>query len=76
MNRWTLSRSTISRSARSSGRHARLPLVCVLLMGGAGLASRSVFLIHAADLGFAKDHRLILRLNTLGSAAGRDAMLE
>ena len=49
---------------------------CVLLLGGAGLASRSIFLIRAADLGFPKDHRLILRLNTLGSAINRDAMLE
>ncbi len=40
---------------------------CVLLLVGAGLASRSVFLINAADLGFPKDHRLILRLNTLGA---------
>ncbi len=51
---------------------------CVLLLGGAGLASRSVFLINAADLGFAKDHRLILRLNTLaaGSADDQRTLLE
>jgi predicted permease len=51
---------------------------CVLLLGGAGLASRSVFLIDAADLGFPKDHRLILRLNTLGAGGAEDqrALLE
>ena len=51
---------------------------CVLLLGGAGLASRSVFLINAADLGFPKDHRLILRLNTLGAGGADDqgALLE
>ncbi len=49
---------------------------CVLLLGGAALASRSVFLINTTDLGFPKDHRLILRVNTLGSAGDRDAMLE
>ena len=51
---------------------------CVLLLGGAGLASRSVFLINAADLGFPKDHRLILRLNTLGAGGAGDqgALLE
>ncbi len=51
---------------------------CVLLLGGAGLAARSAGLINAADLGYPKDHRLILRLNTLaaGSAADQRGLLE
>jgi predicted permease len=51
---------------------------CVLLLGGAGLATRSAGVINAADLGYPKDHRLILRLNTLGAGEGKDrrALLE
>jgi predicted permease len=51
---------------------------CVLLLGGAGLAIRSAGLISAADLGYPKDHRLILRLNTLGAgrAQNQRALLE
>lgn len=51
---------------------------CVLLLGGAGLAARSIALLDAEDLGYPKDHRLILRVNTLAAAgaADRQAMLE
>lgn len=52
--------------------------LCVVLLGGAGLATRSTALINAADLGYPRDHRLILRLNTLGagSANEQSGMLE
>ncbi len=43
--------------------------LCVVLLTGAGLASRSVHLIGSADLHFAKDHLLIVRVNTSGAAA-------
>ena len=51
---------------------------CVLLLGGAGLATRSAQTIHSADLGFPKERRLILRLNTVAAPAGQDrrALLE
>lgn len=42
--------------------------LCVLLLTGAGLASRSVHLIGTADLGFKKDHLLIVRVSTSGAA--------
>ncbi len=66
------------RSRLANGLAVAQLALCVLLLGGAGLASRSVSLINAADLGFAKDHRLILRVNSLaaGTVADRAAMLE
>ncbi|HZQ51501.1 MAG TPA: FtsX-like permease family protein [Bryobacteraceae bacterium] len=42
--------------------------LCVVLLTGAGLASRSVHLIGTADLGFRKDHLLIARVSTSGAA--------
>ena len=52
--------------------------LCVLLLGGAGLAVRSTALINAADLGYPKNHRLALRLNTLaaGSLESRQALID
>ena len=46
--------------------------LCVLLLTGAGLASRSVYLIAQRDLHFAKDHLLLVGINTAGAAAARD----
>jgi len=51
----------------------------VLLLTGAGLASRSVFLIGSLDLQFPKDHLLLVDINTSGAAASEDeniALLE
>ncbi len=42
--------------------------LCVVLLTGAGLASRSLYLIGTGDLGFAKDHLLLANLNTAGAA--------
>jgi predicted permease len=52
--------------------------LCVLLLTGAGLASRSVYLIGQIDLHFAKDHLLLAGINTAGAAAAQDniALLE
>ena len=44
--------------------------LCVVLLTGAGLASRSLYLIGTADLHFAKDHLLLASLNTSGAAQG------
>lgn len=43
--------------------------LCVLLLTGAGLASRSIFLISKLDLHFAKDHLLLVDINTSGAAS-------
>jgi predicted permease len=52
--------------------------LCVLLLTGAGLASRSVYLIGQRYLHFAKDHLLLADINTAGAASARDdiAVLE
>ena len=42
--------------------------LCVVLLTAAGLASRSLYLIGTNDLGFAKDHLLLVNLNTAGAA--------
>jgi predicted permease len=42
--------------------------LCVVLLTGAGLASRSLYLIGTADLHFKKDHLLVLNINTSGAA--------
>jgi predicted permease len=42
--------------------------LCVVLLTGAGLASRSLYLIGTADLHFKKDHLLLLNINTSGAA--------
>jgi predicted permease len=44
--------------------------LCVVLLTGAGLASRSLYLIGTADLHFKKDHLLLLNINTAGAAQG------
>ena len=44
--------------------------LCVVLLTSAGLASRSLYLIGTADLHFAKDHLLLLNVNTSGAAQG------
>ncbi len=44
--------------------------LCVVLLTGAGLASRSLYLIGTADLHFAKDHLLLVNINTSGAAQG------
>lgn len=41
--------------------------LCVLLLTGAGLASRSLYLISQLDLHFAKDHLLLVDIDTSGS---------
>jgi predicted permease len=66
-------RSTLSRFLAV----AQLAL-CVLLLTGAGLASRSVYLIGQLDLHFAKDHLLLAGINTAGAASPQDnvALLE
>ena len=46
--------------------------LCVLLLTGAGLASRSVYLIGQLDLHFAKDHLLLAGINTAGAATAQD----
>ncbi len=46
--------------------------LCCLLLTGAGLASRSVYLIGQLDLHFAKDHLLLAGINTAGAAAAQD----
>jgi predicted permease len=52
--------------------------LCVLLLTGAGLASRSVYLIGQLDLHFAKDHLLLAGIDTAGAATaqGNIALLE
>lgn len=53
--------------------------LCVVLLTGAGLASRSLYLIGAADLHFRKDHLLLVNVNTAGAAPGESqnaALLE
>ncbi len=47
--------------------------LCVVLLTGAGLASRSLYLIGTADLHFKKDHLLLLNINTSGAAQARAA---
>jgi predicted permease len=44
--------------------------LCVVLLTGAGLASRSLYLIGTADLHFKKDHLLLVSVNTAGAAQG------
>jgi predicted permease len=52
--------------------------LCVLLLTGAGLASRSVYLIGQQDLHFAKDHLLLAGIDTAGASSAQDniALLE
>lgn len=45
--------------------------LCVLLLIGAGLAYRSLTLINGIDLGFRRDHLLLVTVNTSGAAGGR-----
>ncbi len=45
--------------------------LCVLLLTGAGLASRSLYLISQRDLHFDKDHLLLVAINTAGAPAVR-----
>jgi predicted permease len=47
--------------------------LCVLLLTGAGLASRSLYLIGQRDLHFAKDHLLLASVNTAGAATAQDS---
>jgi predicted permease len=44
--------------------------LCVVLLTGAGLASRSLYLIGTTDLHFKKDHLLLVNVNTSGAAQG------
>jgi ABC-type antimicrobial peptide transport system permease subunit len=46
--------------------------LCCLLLTGAGLASRSVYLIGQQDLHFAKDHLLLAGIDTGGAATAQD----
>ena len=41
--------------------------LCVVLLTGAGLASRSLYLISQIDLHFAKDHLLLVDIDTAGA---------
>jgi len=45
--------------------------LCMLLLTGAGLASRSLYLMGQTDLHFAKDHLLLVNINTAGAASAR-----